>query len=207
MDIKGLPINKSTMNASAKAALQKILYEDILMADTINQTRIIEKIAMLEKDIEKSLKEGKKDYYKPLSIKAMSSYDDPMRIQGVKASIIWNKVRGPELEAIDLNARNTIDVVKVFITPFNVGKIKDTYPEVYERFVQLFMDNGLFKDEKKKEITTLAIPTGVDTPEWVREFIDYRTIINDNIVNFPFESIGITRLGSNSINYSTIVKI
>lgn len=207
MDIKGLPINKSTMNVSAKAALQKILYEDILMADTINQTRIIEKIAMLEKDIEKSLKEGKKDYYKPLSIKAMSSYDDPMRIQGVKASIIWNKVRGPELEAIDLNARNTIDIVKVFITPFNVGKIKDAYPEVYERFVQLFMDSGLFKDEKKKEITTLAIPTGVDTPEWVREFIDYRTIINDNIVNFPFESIGITRLGSNSINYSTIVKI
>ena len=49
--------------------------------------------------------------------------------------------------------------------------------------------------------------TGVDTAKWVQEFIDYRTIINDNITNFPFESIGITRLGSNNINYSTIIKI
>lgn len=207
MDIKGLPINKSTMNDSAKAALQKILYDEILMSKDINQTRIIEKIAILEKEIEKSLREGKKEYYKPLSIKAISSYEDPMKLQGIKASIVWNKVRGPELEAIDLNARNTIDVVKVDITPMNIYKIRDQYPEVFERFVNLFMDNSLFKDEKKKVITTLAIPTGVDTPKWVQEFIDYRTIINDNIVNFPFESVGITRLGSNNINYSTIIKI
>ena len=210
MDIKGLPINKSTMNKSAKDALQRILYEDILMAKNINQTKIIEKIALLEKEIEQSLKDCKKDYYKPLSIKAISSYDDPMRIQGIKASIIWNRVRDPELEAIDLNARNTIDVVKVYITPFNIGKIKNTYPDVYDRFVQLFMDTSLFKSgttSKQKEVTTLAIPTGVNTPEWVKEFINYRTIINDNIVNFPFESIGITRLGSSNINYSTIVKI
>lgn len=207
MDIKGLPINKSTMNDSAKAALQKILYEDILTADTISQTKIIEKIALLEKEIEKSLKDGKKDYYKPLAIKAMSSYDDPMRIQGIKASIIWNKVKDPDLEAIDLNTRNTIDVVKVYINPFNIGKIKDTYPDIYERFIQLFTSGTIFKDEKSKEITTLAIPTGVDTPGWITEFIDYRQIINDNIVNFPFESVGITRLGANNINYSTILKI
>lgn len=218
MDIKGLAINKSTMNSSSKEALQKILYDDILMADTINQTVIIGKIALLEKEIEKSLREGKKDFYKPLSIKAISSYEDPMRIQGIKASLVWNKVRGPELEAIDLNARNTIDVVKVYITPYNIMDIQEKYPEVYDRFVQLFMDKTMFPSDednssysmsskKAKEITTLAIPTGVDVPEWVREFIDYKTIINDNIVNFPFEAVGITRLGSNNINYSTIVKI
>ena len=207
MDIKGLPINKSTMNDSAKAALQKILYEDILMSKYIDQVKIIEKIAILEHTIEKSLRDGKKEYYKPLSIKALSSYEDPMRIQGIKASIIWNKLKGPDLEAIDLNARNTIDVVKVKITPSNIDLIYQDYPEVYDRLVQLFTDTSLFKDEKKKEITTLAIPTGVETPEWVKVFIDYKTIINDNITNFPFGSVGITRLGSNNINYSTIMKI
>ena len=207
MDIKGLPINKSTMNDSAKAALQKILYEDILMSKYIDQVKIIEKIAILEHTIEKSLRDGKKEYYKPLSIKALSSYEDPMRIQGIKASIIWNKLKGPDLEAIDLNARNTIDVVKVKITPSNIDLIYQDYPEVYDRLVQLFTDKSLFKDEKKKEITTLAIPTGVETPEWVKVFIDYKTIINDNITNFPFGSVGITRLGSNNINYSTIMKI
>lgn len=207
MDIKGLPINKSTMNDSAKAALQKILYEDILMSKYIDQVKIIEKIAILEHTIEKSLRDGKKEYYKPLSIKALSSYEDPMRIQGIKASIIWNKLKGPDLEAIDLNARNTIDVVKVKITPSNIDLIYQDYPEVYNRLVRLFTDTSLFKDEKKKEITTLAIPTGVETPEWVKVFIDYKTIINDNITNFPFGSVGITRLGSNNINYSTIMKI
>lgn len=209
MDIKGLPINKSTMNASAKAALQKILYEDILVADHIDQGRIIEKIAILEKDIEKSLREGKRDYYKPVAIKAMSAYEDPMRIQGIKASLIWNRIKDPDIEAIDLNARNTVDIVKVMITPSNISKIQDRFPDVYDRLVDLFMDNSIFKDDtnKAKIITTIAIPTGIEVPDWIKEFIDYKTIVNDNICNFPFESVGITRFGSNTINYSTIIKI
>lgn len=214
LDIKGLPINKSTLNDSAKAALQKILYEDILVTDHIDPTLIIEKIAILEKDIEESLRSGEKKYFKPLSIKAYSSYEDPMRIQGIKASLIWNKVRDPQLEAIDLDARNTIGVVKVQIDPSNINRIRDKYPDVYDRFVELFMDQTFFKPginedytPKKKEITTLAIPIDVDTPEWVSEFIDYKTIVNDNIGNFPVESVGIRRLGANNINYSTMMKI
>ena len=214
LDIKGLPINKSTLNDSAKASLQKILYEDILIADTIKPERIIEKIAILEKDIEQSLRSGEKKYYKPLSIKAYSNYEDPMRIQGIKASMIWNRVRDPQLEAIDLDARNTISVVKVKITPSNIENIKDKYPDVYNRFVELFMDNTFFKPgvnedttAKKKEITTLAIPIDVNTPEWVGEFIDYQTIISDNVGNFPVESVGIRRLKNNGINYSTIMAL
>ena len=214
LDIKGMPINKSTLNSSAKAALQKILYEDILTADDIKPSRIIEKIAILEKDIEESLRNGEKKYFKPLTIKAYTSYEDPMRIQGIKASIVWNRLRDPQLEAIDLDARNTIDVVKVQINPSNIDKIKETYPDVYDRLVDLFMDQSFFKpgvnpdcSEKKKEITTLAIPTDVKTPEWVSEFIDYQTIINDNVGNFPVESVGIRRLGASNINYSTIMKI
>lgn len=214
LDIKGLPINKSTLNDSAKAALQKILYEDILVTDHIDPALIIEKIAILEKDIEKSLRSGEKKYFKPLSIKAYSSYEDPMRIQGIKASLVWNKVRDPQLEAIDLDARNTIGVVKVQIDPSNIDRIRDKYPDVYDRFVELFMDQTFFKpgisedcSPKKKEITTLAIPIDVDTPEWVSEFIDYKTIVNDNIGNFPVESVGIRRLGASNINYSTIMNI
>lgn len=214
LDIKGLPINKSTLNDSAKAALQKILYEDILVTDHIDPALIIEKIAILEKDIEESLRSGEKKYFKPLSIKAYSSYEDPMRIQGIKASLVWNKVRDPQLEAIDLNARNTIGVVKVQIDPSNIDRIRDKYPDVYDRFVELFMDQIFFKPgvnedctPKKKEITTLAIPIDVDTPEWVSEFIDYKTIVNDNVGNFPVESVGIRRLGASNINYSTIMNI
>lgn len=216
MDIKGLPINKSTLNDKIKKELQKILEEEILMADEIDQVRIIKKLAILEKQIQKSLQDGNKEYYKPATIKALNNYDNPMSIQGVKAALIWNMVRGEDLEAIDLEARNTIDIVKVNIDEKNIEKIKDTYPDVYERFIEVFKDpdHSLFKksteygaSQPKKVITSLAIPIDVQTPKWVVEFIDYTTIINDNLTNFPKESVNIVTMDNSNINYSNIMKI
>ena len=206
LDIKGLPINKSTINEAAKAELQKILYEEVLATPYINQNRIIERIAILEKQIEQSLRRGEKKFYKPAVIKAMNHYDDPLRIQGIRGAVIWNKVR-ENLEAIDLSSRNSISIVKVIITPINIEPLKETNQSVYEGFMELFQDIKLFPTNKKKEIRALSIPTEVNIPDWVKDYIDYRTISNDSISNFPFESVGINRLGANNINYSTIMKI
>ena len=115
----------------------------------------------------------------------------------------------------NLKRKETFEESVDRILQMHLKHLKDKYPEVYNKFVDLFMDTNFFRSEaqgegstsKKKEITTLAIPTDVETPEWVSEFIDYRTIINDNVGNFPVESVGIRRLGSNNINYSTIMKI
>lgn len=210
MDIKGLPINKSTMNDKAKKELQKILKEEVLMSERIDQIKIIKRLAILEKQIYESLHSGNKEYYKPVSIKSLESYDDPLRTQGVKASLIWNMVRGNELEAIDLHARNTVDIVKVMITEENIQKIKDSYPDVYERFGTVFADKEIFKEKAnpvKKEITSIAIPVDVKTPGWIMEFIDYNTIINDNMCNFPLESLNIRTLDTNTVNYTNIVQI
>ena len=107
-----------------------------------------------------------------------------------------------------MDARNTVNIIKVLITDKNVDLIKDKYPDVYERFVYLFEDreHKLFSGDKKKEITSLAIPTDVQTPEWVLSFIDYNTIINDNLTNFPTESVNIITLNDN-VNYTNIMKI
>ena len=208
LNIKGLPINKTTLNEYTKDALQQILYEDILTAENIDQKRIMEKIAILEKQIEQSLANGEKNYYKPLVVKAASRYENPMTQQGIKASIVWNKLRDDGLEALDLNARNTIDVVKVKITPSNIDIIKDEYPETYQKLIDLFMDTSFFPDpKKKKEIDTIAIPIDVETPKWITKFIDYNTIIDDNISNFPFKSIGIRNLGSSATSYSPIMQL
>lgn len=210
MDIKGLPINKSTLNDSAKKELQRILYEYVLTPDFIDQVEIIKQLAILEKKIKESLERGEKEYYKPAAIKAMDSYDDPMRIQGIKASLIWNMVRNPDLEAIDLSSRNTVGIVKVLITPDNVGCIRESHPYEYEKFIEIFNDPRMFdtgKRGKKLEITALAIPVNVDTPDWVSEFIDYKSIINDSLKNFPVESVNIERFDRSTINYSNIMKI
>ena len=215
MDIKGLPINKSTLNDKTKEELQKILEEEILTSDEIDQVRIIKRLAILEKQIFENLKSGQKDYYKPATIKALNSYEDPMRIQGIKAALVWNMVRGEELEAIDLEARNTVDIAKVIITPENIEKIKYRFPDVYDRFVDLFKDpdhsffgtSSQYGVEIKKTITSIAIPTDVQVPEWLVEFIDYTTIINNNLTNFPTESVNIVTMDNPNVNFTNIMKI
>lgn len=215
MDIKGLPINKSTLNDKTKEELQKILEEEILTSDEIDQVRIIKRLAILEKQIFENLKSGQKDYYKPATIKALNSYEDPMRIQGIKAALVWNMVRGEELEAIDLEARNTVDIAKVIITPENIEKIKDKFPDVYDRFVDLFKDpdhsffgtSSQYGVKIKKTITSIAIPTDVQVPEWLVEFIDYTTIINNNLTNFPTESVNIVTMNNPNVNFTNIMKI
>lgn len=215
MDIKGLDLNKNTVNDKTKEVLQGILYDEILTADEIDQINIIKKLAIFEKQIYESLHSGQKDYYKPVSIKSLSSYDDPMRIQGIKAAVIWNMVREPELEAIDLEARNTVGIVKVVISQESLEKIKNDFPDVYERFQNVFNDKMIFKKEAnsmdsasaKKTITSIAVPIDVKTPKWLLEFIDYTTIINDNLKVFPLESVNIRTLNNSSVNYSNILQI
>lgn len=207
--ITGLPIKKSTLPKSTRDELQKILYEDILKPENIDQVKLIKDIAIFENKIFQSLREGKKEYYKPVSIKAIGSYEDPLGIQGVKASLIWNEVRNKDLPAIDLDSRNNIDVVKTIITPATIENIKDQFPEEYERLRRLLdgETNKELSDILKGKITTIAVPRDVKTPDWLTHLINYTEITNDNIKNFPIESVGIMRMDKSNVNYSNILRL
>lgn len=207
--ITGLAIKKSTLPESTRNELQKILYEDILKPENIDQVKLIKDIAIFENKIFESLRNGGKEYYKPVSIKAINRYEDPLGIQGIKASLIWNEVRNRELPAIDLEAKNNIDVVKTNITPMTIESIKNDFPEEYDRLKKLLngeIDKDLSK-VLKGNITTIAVPRDVKTPEWLTYLIDYNTITNDNIKNFPIESAGIMRMNKSNVNYSNILKL
>lgn len=201
LDIKGLSLSKSTLNESSQEKLQKILAEDILKCSEISQIDILKKIVLLEKEIYNSLLSGNKEYYKPLTIKSMYSYVDPMKQQGIKAAIVWNKLRDSNLEPIDLEKKNYIDVVKIDMNPKNIEILKETYPEKYEAALEL-----LQQKEFSKGIDIIAIPENVETPNWLLEFINYKVIINDNITNFkkPLESIGLQLVGG-KVNYTNIL--
>jgi hypothetical protein len=56
------------------------------------------------------------------------------------------------------------------------------------------------------EITAVAMPYETELPGWLEPFIDYNSIIDDNIGGFPYESIGIQRMNK-SVNYTNIVKL
>ncbi len=47
----------------------------------------------------------------------------------------------------------------------------------------------------------------VKVPKWVMEFIDIQGIASANLRNFPLDSVGISRMGNNSVNYSNIIKL
>lgn len=182
---------KSSTNPAIQARLKKILYEDILNSESVDQIKVLRHLAQLEKEIFDSINRGEKIFFKPVKVKAMTSYENPMRIQGITASVAYNALHEPGTEALDLSIRNSIDVVKVDMSPKNIDRIRDIYPDVYSRAIALFTDKNrsYFKDG----ISSIAIPANEPVPGWVLPFIEYAEIINNNISGFPIESIGLYR--------------
>jgi hypothetical protein len=194
LDVKGMEaFVKSSMAEETRNRLKKVLYEDILKSEEIDQVKVLKDIAAIEKDIYQSIQDGGKQFYKPVKVKSQSAYEDPMRIQGIKASCVYNALHEEGTEALDLTIRNSVDVVKVEMTPRNIDLIKDDYPEVYAKALELF---------KVKEfalgVDAVAIPINEPVPGWVKPFIRYAEIINDNVSKFPLESIGLFRGNGNN---------
>lgn len=203
-DIKGIQaLIKASTADSTKKALQKILYEDIMMADTIDQITVIKHLAMVEKRIIDSILSGSKEFYKPVNIKSMNAYPDPLSQQGIKASIAWNTLKTDDIiTVIDLNQRNHIDIAKVDLNYKTVEKLRN-YPDVYNNALKLLAMDGFAKN---KECTSVAIPMGEEVPEWLLTIIDTNTIVIDSISGFPLESIGIERLDK-KVNISNMISL
>lgn len=199
LDIKGLALAKSETNKTTQNRLKEIIYEDILNCAELDQVKVLKDLAIFEKEIFNSLANGEKTYYKPKRIKSYNNYDDPMRQQGIKASIVWNAIRDESMEAIDLEIRNSIDILKVNITPRNVEKLKDE--EVKGKLIELMKQK-----EFNTGITTIAIPKNSTIPQWLVDYIDYTTIINDNLSVFPLDPIGVFKINDNN-NYTNMIKI
>ena len=218
--IKGIEsLKKSSKPLRTRKALKKILLEDILKTPVIDQLKFVKDIAILEHEIVDNIRNGSREYYKPVTIKSASSYDDPMRIQGIKASIAWNFLSsGTEYPSIDVRERNAIDIVKVKIDRSTIDKIKETYPDIYGNMIEAVDDETFktyIKDPKtgkkdklsSNDIDAVALPLDVELPKWLEPFIDYDSIIADNLAGFPYESIGIQRFNRKNVNATNIVQL
>lgn len=202
LDVKGLPaFTKSTMNAKTRTQLKKILYETIMTPNEIDQLHVLKELAKVEKQMYNSIQNGEKEYYKPARIKSISAYENPMRIQGIKASLAYNSIKEPENDAINLEERNSVIIIKCIITPKNASQIITTYPDVYRRMIELMK-----RPEYDGEISAIAIPLTEEVPKWILPFVDYTNIISDNVSLFPLESIGIYR-GNDNNNHTNILQL
>ena len=215
-DIKGIDcIAKTTFSDTTRKALKRILLEDILKAPYIDQVKIFKDISILENQIYTDVNSGSKKYYKPLTVKSASHYAAPLSEQGVKGSIVWNYIKTDDLPALDLNERNSVDIAKIDIRMSTVEKIKDDYPEVYEKIKQLIDPESVamiwekpVKDIFKGIITSIAIPKDTPVPKWLLPFIDIEQIISDNISGFPLSSVGMSKLDNRKgVTYTNIVQL
>lgn len=191
---------KSSMNPAIQKRLKKILYDDILNSESIDQIKVLRDIATVEKEIYDSINNGEKKFFKPVKVKSLSSYENPMRIQGIVASYAYNALHEPGTEALDMSIRNSVDVIKVDMTPKNIDRIKESFPYVYEKALELFKTK-----EFSTGISSIAIPQNESVPKWILPFIEYSVIINNNISGFPIESIGLCR-GVSTNNSTNIIK-
>ena len=200
LDIKGMPISKVGIPESTSQRLMDILEYDILRESFVDQVDLIRKFVVLEKDIIKSLKAKSKEYHKPARLAPMASYKAPMSQQGIKASYAYNAIKSNEEEGIDLEDRNTVLIIKTKINTKNYNIIENEFPEHTLRLAKL-----LNTPEYKGNITSIAIPTNIDIPSWIIPFIDYNTIVQDNLRSFPLKELGISKLESKNVTHSNIV--
>lgn len=201
MKITGLAMDKSSLDQSTRERLSSILYEDILNAEEIDQIKILKDLIIFEKQIHQSLIDGNKDYYRPATMKGISSYENPMSYGPIKAAYVWNQLIQDGYELIDLDKRNSVDIAKLDLNLKNVEKIKDKDPEMYNRISKL-----LNTKEFKGSITSVAIPLNQPVPKWVLEFLDYKELINGNLSTFPLKAVGL-EMAEGNINYTNILKI
>ena len=187
---------KSTVNPTIQANLRRILAEDILNVESVDPVAVLRALAKEEKKIYQSIQQGEKKFFKPLKVKSISAYENPMRIQGIKASQAYNYLHEPGTEALDMSIRNSVDVAKVEINPKNIDRIKDSHPYVYEKALELMK-----QPEYATGIDAVAIPLNEPVPTWILPFVNYDEIINNNLKGFPIESIGIYR--GNATNNAT----
>ena len=213
LDCKGIPcLTKSVVSKDTQKALRKILLEDILTGK-VDQLKLIKDIAILEREIYNDLKSGSKKYFKPMVIKAANAYENPLRIQGIKVSLAWNYIKSG-LPGFDLTARNSLDIIKLKIDKESVIKIKNQYLSQYDRLLEILDPNTdkMIDDIKLSEIfkgklECIALPKDLPVPEFLIPFIDYESIIDDNLTTFPIESVGLSSFGNKKPNYTNVIKL
>ena len=199
--VKGMMITKSSLQKSTRDRLQDILFEEILNSPNIDRVKILKELGKFENEIFQSLNRGEKKYYKPAKIKSASAYENPMRIQGIKGSVVWNALKEDNAEPIDLDTRNSVDIVKIDINNKNIGHLQTSNPEVYKKIMSLLNTKAF-----EKGIEGISIPKDQEIPKYLLEFINYNQLINDNISAFPLEPIHIYR-GNAANNFTNIVKL
>lgn len=206
IDVKGLDYSKSTASDYTKDFFNNLVKEHILYEKNINGAIIINELRKFRETIIASLKNGEKTFLTPTAVKEVEAYKNPLSIQAVIGTLIWNFIY-PE------SAISPPD--KVYILKLSLVRDKDLddlqmrYPDIWEKIFDNII-NSKYKELKKRKVDIIAIPQNVDKiPDWCIPYINTTEIVNDNLSKFYpiLESLGINTLETraNELYYSNII--
>jgi hypothetical protein len=207
VDIKGLAFMKSVISEEVGDYFKSIVKEDILGAH-IAYSRMISKLNALSDKIRNSLEEGYCNYGKPMSIKDPDKYKEPLSEMGVRAVMGYNSV----YQDNPIELPEHVYVLKVNMQRAkDIEPLKDTYPDVYESLMREIYNNPN-KQISSKGLNAFAVPQIAEKmPEWLIQFVDIDTIIEDNTKSFfpvlKSLSLEIINTKSDRLSYSNIVKL
>jgi hypothetical protein len=198
---------KASTREETKDYFINLCKKRILYVDKINIADILRDLEKFENIIMESLKKGEKSFLIPKSVKEINAYKDPFKEQGVRSIVAWNYIyHGNTIEL-----PNKVDIIKVKLSNLkDLEKLESIDERIYN-----IIKNDIFgsKEPKiaKKGVEVIAIPRNVTTiPEWIIPFIDYDTIVNDNLSRFfsIVESLGLEIIKNTENKYfSNIIKI
>lgn len=190
-DAKGVDFLKSTTREATRKYFEQVCINDVLRGD-IDINKIRHRLKGLSDMITESLKRGDKDFLIPANVKNQQAYDMPYRIQGFNAVVAWNYFY-PDYPIV---LPDIVDVVKVRLNDKKmIERFKVEDLERYRILEHHYIDpNNTIRELSGKLISAIAIPSvEKQIPEWIIPYIDYESIVADNINKFKsvMESLNI----------------
>lgn len=190
-EIKGIDFIKSGLSEKVSNRFTSMLEEYVLFSDKLNLHGLMKELRQFESEIYESLNKGYTEYLKPFQYKEGSAYKNPWSTQVYRATALWNAMY-PDNQIFSLDSVNLVKLDAITINDFNI--IKEKYPDDYDRILSALdtLENDkkvYFVNSTQKIPSTIlniiAVPSNVKIlPEWIRELIDYQTIISDTVNSF-----------------------
>ena len=205
-EIKGLSIRKVNVNPKIREEFTDILVKDILEKEKIDVNHVFNSFKEMEQTIKNSLQRGEMTYALPAKTNGIEEYEKPYSIMPVRGTITWN-ILYPERE---LRFSSKVNNVKLIIP--NIETVREALDPkkdrlLLSRFEECFRNKNLLK----MGITVISLDKSIkNLPKELIQFIDIKTMINDNINNglILLESLGMKTLPILTKKYPTnIVRI
>ena len=91
-DIKGLAIKKVNTNRKVREYYTDMILNDILLADEISIPTVFKHYNEFKNIIERSFLNGEISYSIPGKINPINTYEEPLRQQTVRGTLLWNEL-------------------------------------------------------------------------------------------------------------------